>query len=183
MFYQGMSPMSAIGSRRHATPRAEQSTSRLTRASLCLQTCQDGIDQQFIISLAIPVAVAIASVAWLLRPPPKGEDIFEDPDTGAVFQATPGKAPARDRKVSGRVAATSPCCTRGRLGANSLPSNPAVTALHRHKPHVDLSQGSASALEAAHMPPISLPVIFSTKLQCRRSNWSSPALRLEQHAR
>lgn len=73
--------------------------SSLTTTSNAAQTCQDGLDQQFIISLAIPVIVAIASIAWLLRPPPEGDDIFADPDTGAVFQAGDGKAPERDRRV------------------------------------------------------------------------------------
>eukprot|EP00892_Ulva_mutabilis_P011490 jgi/Ulvmu1/8713/UM047_0053.1 len=41
---------------------------------------------------------AVVSVAWLLRPAPEGEGVFEDPDTGAVFQTPPGKVPERDRR-------------------------------------------------------------------------------------
>lgn len=47
--------------------------------------------------------MAVVSIAWLLRPPPEGENMFEDPDTGAVFQAAEGKTPERDRKVCSMI--------------------------------------------------------------------------------
>ncbi|PRW44349.1 thioredoxin-disulfide reductase [Chlorella sorokiniana] len=64
--------------------------------------CQREKDMLLEASLAIPVLVLFASVAFLLRPPPQGSidegRLFEDPKTGILFEAPPGAAPERDRK-------------------------------------------------------------------------------------
>lgn len=53
--------------------------------------------------LALPVIVAVASIAYLLRPLPKelkdSGAVFEDPATGAVFEAPDGTVPERDKSV------------------------------------------------------------------------------------
>ncbi|CAD7696818.1 unnamed protein product [Ostreobium quekettii] len=66
------------------------------------QQCQAAMDKAFVVAIGIPLLVAIASIAYLLRPVPKElqekDEIFEDPTTGFVFQAPEGSAPERDRK-------------------------------------------------------------------------------------
>lgn len=59
--------------------------SSVTLDHFVLQDCQQGADQLFLLSLAVPVFVLIAFLAWKLRPVPKTEDsnFFEDSDTGA----------------------------------------------------------------------------------------------------
>ncbi|KAI7845690.1 hypothetical protein COHA_000804 [Chlorella ohadii] len=64
--------------------------------------CQREKDLLLEASLALPILVLVASVAFLLRPPPQGSidegRLFEDPKTGILFEAPPGAAPERDRK-------------------------------------------------------------------------------------
>lgn len=53
-------------------------------------------------SLAVPMLVLAAAVAFLLRPPPPGSidegRLFQDESTGTLFEAAPGSAPERDRR-------------------------------------------------------------------------------------
>ncbi|GMH33601.1 hypothetical protein BSKO_01435 [Bryopsis sp. KO-2023] len=75
----------------------------LAVAPVCFdQACQGDADRTFLIAIAIPIVVAVVSVAYLLRPLPEDaanrEEIFSDPETGIVFEGPEGTSPERDQK-------------------------------------------------------------------------------------
>ncbi|PSC75309.1 peptidase S9 [Micractinium conductrix] len=59
-------------------------------------------DALLIVSLVVPILAAAAVAAYLLRPPPQSSLdeglLFEDQETGTLFEAPPGAAPERDRR-------------------------------------------------------------------------------------
>lgn len=76
---------------------------QLSVAPVCFdQACQGDADRAFLVAITIPIVVAVASVAYLLRPLPEDvadrEEIFSDPETGIVFEGPEGTSPERDRK-------------------------------------------------------------------------------------
>ncbi|KAL4428114.1 hypothetical protein ABPG75_002203 [Micractinium tetrahymenae] len=64
--------------------------------------CERQKDMLLVASLAFPLLVLAAAVAYLLRPPPQSSldegSLFEDESTGTIFEAPEGAAPERDRK-------------------------------------------------------------------------------------
>eukprot|EP01025_Chloroclados_australasicus_P044868 TRINITY_DN4889_c0_g1_i11.p1 TRINITY_DN4889_c0_g1~~TRINITY_DN4889_c0_g1_i11.p1 ORF type:complete len:331 (+),score=48.29 TRINITY_DN4889_c0_g1_i11:41-994(+) len=66
------------------------------------QECQQQADQAFLIALSIPVIVAVIVIAYALRPLDKEveerEELFQDPETGVIFEAKEGALPERDRR-------------------------------------------------------------------------------------
>ncbi|GIL78527.1 hypothetical protein Vretimale_6122 [Volvox reticuliferus] len=65
------------------------------------QACQEATDRAFLIAMAVPLLVAAAAAAYVLRPPPAdltaSGRIFEDPATGTRFEAPEGVTPERDK--------------------------------------------------------------------------------------
>ncbi|GAB4813742.1 hypothetical protein N2152v2_000788 [Parachlorella kessleri] len=59
------------------------------------------MDRAFLAAVGIPLAVLVAAVAYLTRPPPQDRldsgELFEDSITGTVFEAPEGTQPERDR--------------------------------------------------------------------------------------
>jgi hypothetical protein len=51
-----------------------------------LQDCQQSVDQLFLVSVAAPILVLVAFLAWKLRPVPQteGSNFFEDSETGLI---------------------------------------------------------------------------------------------------
>ncbi|GIL78529.1 hypothetical protein Vretimale_6122 [Volvox reticuliferus] len=66
-----------------------------------VQACQEATDRAFLIAMAVPLLVAAAAAAYVLRPPPAdltaSGRIFEDPATGTRFEAPEGVTPERDK--------------------------------------------------------------------------------------
>lgn len=62
--------------------------------------CAANADRAFLAALAVPLVAAAAIAAWVLRPPPRklveSGRVFEDPDTGTMFEAPEGVAPEVD---------------------------------------------------------------------------------------
>lgn len=70
------------------------------------QVCQDGVDQSFVIAIAIPVIIGSLFIANLWNPPsrePVDEEIFSDPTTGNVFEGPQGSKPERDKQVGIKI--------------------------------------------------------------------------------
>ena len=70
---------------------------------LSVQECQSLVDRTSLVVIGVPLAVAAAWIAYLVRPIPKKlmeqEEMFEDPSTGIIFQAAEGQKPERDAKA------------------------------------------------------------------------------------
>lgn len=67
------------------------------------------VDQAFQLAIGIPLVVAVAAIAFLARPPPRGAEaqeqgIFEDDRTGAVFQPAEGTGASPERDSKGELA-------------------------------------------------------------------------------
>ncbi len=65
------------------------------------QVCQNKADQEFLLTVIPGLLAAVGMMAYLFRPPPKGENFFQDPDTQVVFRrpSVDGLTEGRDNKV------------------------------------------------------------------------------------
>ncbi|KAL6761927.1 hypothetical protein V8C86DRAFT_2526243 [Haematococcus lacustris] len=74
----------------------------LTSAVCFNEVCQANADRAFLLAVSVPVLVALGAVGYALRPLPKEElkegKLFQDPDTGAVFQGSGGTLPERNQR-------------------------------------------------------------------------------------
>jgi len=74
---------------------------------MALQECQAEADRAFLLTLTIPMALAVAAAAYVARPPPQelkdSGQIFEDDNTGFVFETSEKELePERDKDVGGK---------------------------------------------------------------------------------
>lgn len=140
------------------------------------QECQAEADRAFLLTLAIPMALAVAAAAYVARPPPQelkdSGQIFEDDSTGSVF-ALPEKdtEPERDKDVSDTQAAYPntadvPCLGGPKLtsqsqplycGAHTQQSSRSETPTH----HVALPGLTSSSSPSSSTLPLSLPLHLS----------------------
>ena len=70
-------------------------------AKMVLQECQQQADKEFLTFVVFPGLAATAGlIALLLRPPPSGDQYFQDPDTQMVFEVPKDAEVGRDKKVN-----------------------------------------------------------------------------------
>lgn len=69
-----------------------------------LQECQAEADRAFLLTLTVPLCLAVAAAAYVARPPPQelkdSGQVFEDDKTGFLFEVAEAEAePERDKDV------------------------------------------------------------------------------------
>jgi hypothetical protein len=88
-------------------------------APVCFDAaCHAASDEAFAATVALPMLLAAAAAAYVTRPVSdslkSSGKVFEDPDTGVVFETPKDRRPLRDKKVSWRdaryAALDSYCC-------------------------------------------------------------------------